>query len=79
MPLPTVQEGTDREDMDEPELLVVRPAVPVDPQPRPAAHAERVDNAAFSACYREFTPTLVAWLICRACDCPWRPTSPRKR
>lgn len=59
--------------MDEPGLPTVRPVVPDDPQPRPdATHcpAERADDAAFSAFYREFTPTLVAWLIWQGARLP---------
>lgn len=59
--------------MDERERPIASPAAPADSQRRPDATqrpAERVDEAAFSAFYREFTPTLVAWLIWQGARLP---------
>lgn len=59
--------------MDEHERSIAGPATPVDPQCRPEATqhpAEQANEAAFSAFYREFTPTLVAWLIWQGARLP---------
>ncbi|MGQ0774516.1 MAG: RNA polymerase sigma factor [Pseudonocardiales bacterium] len=59
--------------MDERERPVASPVAPVDPQRRSDVTkrpAERVDDAAFSAFYRQFTPTLVAWLIWQGARLP---------